>query len=82
MKKKKLGKIKMERKIIKTNTVYEMVQMTLPVKQKQRHRDMRTSVKWIQRGGTDWDWHIYVLLCIIQITNDNLLYNTGLNDLW
>ena len=70
----------MERKIIKTNTVYEMVQMTLPVKQKQRHRH-REQV-YGSKGVGQIGIGIYTLLCIIQITNDNLLYNTGLNDLW
>lgn len=70
----------MERKIIKTNTVYEMVQMTLPVKRKQRHRH-REQV-YGSKGVGQTGIGIYTLLCIIQITNDNLLYNTGLNDLW
>ena len=58
----------------------KMVQMNLFAKQKFRHR-CREQIYEYQggRGGINWKIgiDIYILLCIKQITNENLLYNTG-----
>ena len=59
-----------------------MVQMNLFAKQKYRHR-CREQTYGYQGGkgggGMNWDIRIdtYTLLCIKQITNEDLLYSTG-----
>ena len=59
-----------------------MVQMNLFAKQKYRHR-YREQTYGYQGGegadGMNWEIRIdiYTLLCIKQITNENLLYSTG-----
>ena len=63
-----------------------MVQMILFAKQKQKHR--QRTIVWTprgeKRGGMNWEIginirkpNIYILLCIKQITDENLLYSTG-----
>ena len=59
-----------------------MVQMNFSAKQKERHRCREQMCgyqggKW--RDGMDRDAgiNIYTLLCIKQITNENLLSSTG-----
>ena len=37
-----------------------------------RHKDTKEG-----NGELDWDWHIYTLLYIKEITNESLLYNRG-----
>ena len=58
-----------------------MIQMNVFAKQKERHR-CREQTYGHQGGKEGWmNWEIgidiYTLLCIKQITNENLLYSTG-----
>ena len=54
--------------------------MNLLAKQKQRHRLENKCMDTERGGGVGWvetEVDIYTLLCIIQTTNENLLYSTG-----
>ena len=58
-----------------------MVQMNLFAKQKWRRRcrEQTYGPRGERGGGMNWKIgiDIYTLLCIKQITNENLLYSTG-----
>ena len=60
-----------------------MVQMNLSAKQKLRHRrrEQTYGCQGGKRGGGGMNWEvgtdIYTLLCIKQVTNENLLHSTG-----
>jgi len=58
-----------------------MVQMNLFSKQKQRHRCREQTYGYQAGRGSGMNWEvetdIYTLLCIKQITNENLLYSKG-----
>ena len=66
----------------------KMLKMNLFAKQKQRHRcrEQTYGYQGGKGGGMNWEIgiDIYTLLCIKQITNENLLYSTGnsINALW
>ena len=67
----------------------KMIQMNLFAKQKQKHRrrEQMYGYQGGKEGGMNWEIGIdmYTLLCIKQLTTENLLYSTGnsiLNALW
>ena len=61
-----------------------MIQMNLSTNQKQipRFKEWTYGYQSRSRGGIDWEFGIdmYTLLYLIEITNKELLYSTGISD--